>query len=133
MTTGRVTESSIHTRVLANLQRSIAKGQKLQDQLSSGRQINRPSDSPTGTVASLQLRGEVRASQQYSRNADDGLGWLGTLDNTLSNVSSRVISARDLVVRGLNQGASDPTSNQALASEIDQIRDTLIGYANAKY
>ena len=133
ITGGRVTEGSIHTRVLANLQRNIAKGEKIQEQLSSGKQINRPSDSPTGTVSSLQLRGEARASQQYARNADDGLGWLGTLDNTLSNVSARVISARDLVVRGLNQGAIDPASNEAIASEIDQLRETMIGYANTKY
>jgi flagellar hook-associated protein 3 FlgL len=130
---GRVTEGSIHTRVLANLQRNIAKGEKIQEQLSSGKQINRPSDSPTGTVSSLQLRGEARASQQHTRNADDGLGWLGTLDDTLSNVSSRIISARDLVVRGLNQGTSDPASREAIATEIDQLRETMVGYANTKF
>jgi flagellar hook-associated protein 3 FlgL len=133
MTTGRVTESSIHTRVLANLQRSIAKGQKLQDQLSSGRQINRPSDSPTGTVASLQLRGESRAAQQYSRNADDGLGWLGTLDNTLTTTSTLINRARDLTVQGLSSGSNDAQSQEALAVEIDNIKSSLIGYANTKY
>jgi flagellar hook-associated protein 3 FlgL len=133
MTTGRVTESSIHTRVLANLQRSIAKGQKLQDQLSSGRQINRPSDSPTGTVASLQLRGESRAAQQYSRNADDGLGWLGTLDNTLTTTSTLINRARDLTVQGLSSGSNDVQSQEALAVEIDNIKSSLIGYANTKY
>ena len=130
---GRVTERSIHTRVLANLQRNIAKGEQIQAQLSSGKMINRPSDSPAGTVSSLQLRGEVRASNQYARNADDGLGWLGTLDNTLSNVSTQTIAARDLVVRGLNQGALDPSASKAIAAEIDQIRETLIGYGNTKY
>jgi flagellar hook-associated protein 3 FlgL len=130
---GRVTEGSIHTRVLANLQRNIAKGEKIQEQLSSGKTINRPSDSPTGTVSSLQLRGEVRASQQYQRNADDGLGWLGTLDDTMSSVSARTIAARDLVVRGLNQGASSTSANEAMATEIEQIRAQLISYGNTKY
>ena len=130
---GRVTESSIHTRVLANLQRNIAKGEKIQEQLSSGKQINRPSDSPTGTVSSLQLRGETRANQQYSRNADDGLGWLGTLDETMQSVSTLTNRARDLTVKGLNQGGNDAQSNEALAAEIDQIRESLIGYGNTKY
>src|SRR5919107_1980038 len=133
MTTGRVTEGSIHTRVLANLQRSIANGQKIQDQLSSGKQINRPSDSPTGTVASLQLRGESRAAQQYSRNADDGLGWLGTLDNTLTTTSTLINRARDLTVQGLSSGSNDAQSQEALAVEIDNIKSSLIGYANTKY
>ena len=133
MATGRVTESSIHTRVLANLQRNIAKGEKIQEQLSSGKQINRPSDSPTGTVASMQLRGESRAVQQYSRNADDGLGWLSTLDSTLSNTSTLVNRARDLTVQGLSSGTNTAQSNEALATEIDQIKSSLIGYANTKY
>jgi flagellar hook-associated protein 3 FlgL len=133
MTTGRVTEASIHTRVLANLQRSIAKGQKIQDQLSSGKQINRPSDSPTGTVSSLQLRGEARAAQQYARNADDGLGWLGTLDDTLTSASTLISRARDLTVQGLSSGSNDAQSQEALAVEIDNIKASLIGYANTRY
>jgi flagellar hook-associated protein 3 FlgL len=133
MTTGRVTEGSIHTRVLANLQRSIAKGQKIQDQLSSGKQITRPSDSPTGTVASLQLRGEARTAQQYARNADDGLGWLGTLDNTLASASTLINRARDLTVQGLSSGTNDVQSREALAVEIDNIKASLISYANTTY
>jgi flagellar hook-associated protein 3 FlgL len=133
MAAGRVTESSIHTRVLNNLQRNIAKGEKIQEQLSSGKQINRPSDSPTGTVTSMQLRGETRANRQYSRNADDGLGWLSTLDSTLTNTSTLVNRARDLTVQGLNSGSGSAQSNQALATEIDQIKSSLMGYANTKY
>jgi flagellar hook-associated protein 3 FlgL len=133
MAAGRVTESSIHTRVLNNLQRNIAKGEKIQEQLASGKQINRPSDSPTGTVTSMQLRGETRANRQYSRNADDGLGWLSTLDSTLTNTSTLVNRARDLTVQGLNSGSSSAQSNEALATEIDQIKSSLIGYANTKY
>ena len=133
MAYGRVTESSIHTRVLQNLQRSISKGEKIQDQLSSGKVINRPSDSPAGTVTSLQLRGETRANEQYSRNADDGLGWLNTLQSTLDSSSTLVNRARDLTVQGLNSGANDAPANEALASEIDQIKSSLIGVANTKY
>ena len=43
----RVTDGSITTRVLANLQRNVARSAKIQEHLSSGKQINRPSDSPT--------------------------------------------------------------------------------------
>ena len=133
MAAGKVTESSIHTRVLNNLQRNIAKGQKIQEQLSSGKQINRPSDSPTGTVSSMELRGESRAVQQYSRNADDGLGWLSTLDKTLTGASTLVNRARDLTVQGLSSGSNSGQPAEALAAEIDQITSSLIGYANTKY
>jgi flagellar hook-associated protein 3 FlgL len=133
MAYGRVTESSIHTRVLQNLQRNIAKGEKIQEQLSSGKVINRPSDSPTGTVTSMQLRGETRANQQYARNADDGMGWLNTLQSALDSSSTVVNQVRDLTVQALNAGSNDPQSNEAMATTIDQFRSTLIGIANTKY
>jgi len=131
--TGRVTEKSIHTRVLANLQRNLSKGERIQDQLSSGKQINRPSDSPTGTVASMQLRAENRLNSQYIRNADDGLGWLSTVEGTLTNSSSLINRARDLTLQGLNAGTNGAAASEALASEINQIRESLISYANTKY
>jgi flagellar hook-associated protein 3 FlgL len=133
MSAGRVTESSIHTAVLSNLQRSIQKGQKIQEQLSSGKVINRPSDSPTGTVTSMQLRGDKRLEQQYGRNADDGMGWLDTIQGTLSSTSTLVNRARDLTVQGLNSGSNDAGSNAALADEIDQIKKSMIGYSNTQY
>lgn len=133
MASGRVTESTIHNAVLNNLQRSIQKGQKIQEQLSSGKQINRPSDSPTGTVTAMQLRGDVRIAQQYSRNAGDAMGWLNTIDSTLTSASTLVNRARDLTLQGLSSGSNDAQSNSALAAEIDQIKTSLIGYANTQY
>jgi len=130
---GRVTDFGMQTRVLADLQRTMSRGQKLQKQISSGKQMSRPSDSPTGTVTSLQLRGEVRATQQYSRNSDDGLGWLGTIQDKLGDASTSVIRVRDLTVQALNGGNSTDESREALAVEIDNIKATLIGEANTKY
>jgi flagellar hook-associated protein 3 FlgL len=128
----RVTDTSMATKALSDLQRSQARSQKLQSQISGGKLLTRPSDSPTGTVTSLQLRGEVRATQQYGRNAEDGLGWLGTIQDTLGDVSSSVIRVRDLTVQALSSSNNDQ-SRQAMAVEIDNIRQQLLGQANGKY
>lgn len=128
----RVTESSVHTRVMGDLQRNLARGQKLTAQISSGKQLSRPSDSPTGTVTSMQLRGEVRATQQFSRNANDGLGWLGTIQDKLGDASTQVIRVRDLTLQAMNQSNTDQ-SREAIAVEIDNIKAALIGEANSKF
>ncbi|GAA0543622.1 flagellar hook-associated protein FlgL [Paractinoplanes ferrugineus] len=128
----RVTNTGMMTKAIGDLQRGLANSQKLQSQISGGKLLTRPSDSPTGTVTSLQLRGEVRATQQYSRNANDGLGWLGTIQDTLGDASGEIIRVRDLTVQALNT-ANDGGSRQALVDEIQNIRDQLMGQANAKY
>jgi flagellar hook-associated protein 3 FlgL len=128
----RVTNGSITARVLANLQRNVARSGKIQEQLSSGKQINRPSDSPTGTLTALQLRGESRVTGQYSRNADDGMSWLSVVDDTLSGSLSQVNRARDLAIQS-QSGTATPLSREAMAVEVDNIRASLIGAANTTY
>ncbi len=129
----RVTERSISTSTLNNLQRSMARSGQIQEQLSSGRLISKPSDSPTGTISSMQLRSENRTVQQYSRNANDGMAWLGTIDSTITTAASQVSRVRDLVLQGLNTGTTTDGSREALAAEVDNIRESLIGLSNTRY
>ncbi|GAB7041817.1 MULTISPECIES: flagellar hook-associated protein FlgL [Catenuloplanes] len=130
----RVTDGAITNRVLANLQGNLTRVGNLQEQLSSGKQISRPSDSPTGTVSAMQLRGESRAVQQYTRNASDGLGWLGVIDTALTSSLSQTGKVRELVLQGMSAGtASTPDAREALAAEVENLRKSLIGVANTKY
>ena len=134
MTAFRVTEKSIATNILVGLQGNLGKLGDIQQKLSSGKQISRPSDSPTGTVAAMQYRGDLAAAKQYSRNADDGLGWLGLTDGTLGNIMDQVQRARSLVLEGMSNGSGgSPDARAAIASEIDQIHDATIGLANTRY
>ena len=133
MTIGRVTQRSIAATSLAGLQGNLNRLGDLQQRLSSGKLIARPSDSPTGTVAAMQMRAEIRDNSQWSRNASDGLGWLGTIDRTLTSALDSTRRARDLTLTGLNSGATSPAAQEALAVEIDQLRLGLIGLANTRY
>jgi flagellar hook-associated protein 3 FlgL len=130
----RVTGNSIASRVLVNLQQNLSRVGTLQEQLSSGKMINRPSDSPTGTVSAMQLRSEMRSLDQYGRNSDDGLSWLGSIDSTLGNAMTDINRARELTIRGMSAGISgSATAREALAVEIDNIRGALIATSNASY
>jgi flagellar hook-associated protein 3 FlgL len=130
--TTRTTQRSLTSRVQGNLQRNMAAMGRIQDRLSSGKEISRPSDSPTGTVSALRLRSEIRRNEQYTRNADDGLGWLGTADNTLTETLATVRRARDLALQG-NNGATSATDRAALAAEVEQLREHALSLANTTY
>src|SRR5690349_9626154 len=130
----RVTESLVRTRTMASLQRNLNRTQTAQDQISSGKLLHRPSDSPTGTVTALQLRGEVRANKKYSANADDAMGRLGTVQDTLQSVYDQVQRVRTLTLEGVSAGGgSTPQANKARADEIDQIKGLVVQFANTKY
>lgn len=129
----RITQRSVATSSLEGLQGNLTRLSKLQQQLSSGRIINRPSDDPTGTVAAMQYRSDIRAAEQHGRNAEDGLGWVTTIDSTMMGMLDSVRRSRDLTVQGLNTGAGSPQSRVALAVEIEGIRDGLVQQANTTH
>jgi flagellar hook-associated protein 3 FlgL len=129
----RVTQRSIMTNSLAGLQANLDRVGRLQQQLSSGRLISVPSDNPTGTVSALQIRAEIRTNEQYVRNAEDGVGWLGTIDSALTSSLDDLQRVRALTLQGLSTGGNDPQSREAMATELEQIRAGLIQTANSKY
>lgn len=129
----RVTEGSTSRGALLGLQASAGRLSALQQQLSSGRQITKPSDDPTGTVGALQLRSQLKQLTQYQASATDALGWLTTVDSAYSSISSQLQQVRTLVLQGMNTGTNSATSNQALAQQVDQARSSLLALANASY
>jgi flagellar hook-associated protein 3 FlgL len=133
MTIGRVTQRMLTDGSLANLQRNLGQLASLQEQLSTGRVINRPSDNPTGTTAAMRIRTSVSDQGQYARNAQDGLGWLTQVDSTLDGATSAVRQARDLALQGANTGAMGQQARDALAIAVDGVREQLLGQANASY
>jgi flagellar hook-associated protein 3 FlgL len=133
MSTPRITQRLMVERSLASLQSGLGRVSRVQEQLSSGRVINRPSDSPTGTNAAMRLRAQLAADGQYARNAQDGLGWLGQTDSVLGSMIDNVGRARDLLVQGASTGSNGPDARGALATELGQIRESLIGQANTSY
>ena len=129
----RVTNSSITSMSLANLQSSLQRGATLQAQLSSGKRINKASDDPSGTIAALSLQGDIDRNNQYTRNAGDGIGWLSTVDTTLTSVNDLLSRARDLVVQASSTGSGDANSQAAIATELTQIRASVLQMANSSY
>lgn len=127
----RVTNRMITDNVFRNSSAHLERLAKLQNQLASGKRIDKPSDDPTGINQIMLLDSVMKDQQQYSRNIDQVVTWLDTTDSALSDAANIVQRARDLAV----QGASDTSSResrQALAREILQIRDQLRGVANTQ-
>jgi flagellar hook-associated protein 3 FlgL len=130
----RVTERSIATSVLAGLQNNIAKLGDTQNRLSSGKQLQRASDAPGDAVMDMQYRSDLTNLQQYSRNADDGNGWLGTADNALTSSVEQLSRAKEIVLSGMSSGSfGTADSRSALANEVDNIRESVLGLANSTY
>lgn len=128
----RVTTLMSSRAMLSDLNEGFARLNRLQGQLSSGKQISRPSDDPYGTSRALALRGELGGLDQYQRNVYDGTGWLNTCDTALGQMSDVLARVRELLVNGGND-TTGPASRAALADEIDQLTESVKQEADVQY
>ncbi|MBK7722258.1 MAG: flagellar hook-associated protein FlgL [Austwickia sp.] len=128
----RITQNSMNRTQLAGLNGSLSRLQNTQEQLTSGKKLNRPSDDPVGTVSAMRLRGEQRQLEQFGENISDGLSRLRTADDTLTQLSPQLNRIRQLVIAGAND-TNGPTERSAYAKEITQIKQGMLQLANSQY
>ena len=126
----RITQRAVALTSLQGLNRNLDAVGRLQEQLTSGRLINAPSDSPTGTNRAMQTRSEQAAVAQQGRNINDAESWLAQGDSTLREMLNTSRKVRDLTVQGLNGGALSGSSREALATEVASLREGLLSLAN---
>ena len=127
----RVTQSIISNNMLRNLSSSYSKLDKLNDQLASGKKINRPSDDPVVAMKGIYYRSDVNQVEQYQRNLSEAYNWIESSDDALDKVTSALQRMRELTV----QGASDTNSKEsreALASEVKQLITHIASLGNTQ-
>jgi flagellar hook-associated protein 3 FlgL len=129
----RITQNMMTRDSLASLQANLSRTARLQEQMSTGRVINRPSDSPTGAAAAMRLRDDLAATGQYQRNTQDGVSWLGIIDNALTSVTDQTREARDTALQGASAGTGGQGVRDGLAGTIDELRKSLLADANTTY
>ena len=128
----RVTQNMVTGRSLTSLQAGLDRLAQTQEKLSTGKNLNRPSDSPTDATTSMKIRVQLAETQQHVRNAQNGLGWLDVTDSTLSGMADNLRRVSELALQGANASITGSTST-ALATEVAQIREGLLAQANTTY
>ena len=126
----RVTQRTIALTSLQGLYRNQEAVNRLQQQLTSGRTISRPSDDPTGTNKSMITRADTANAAQYTRNITDGTAQLATTDSTLQSMLEQSRKVRSLIVQAASTGSMNQPAADAVRTEIEGLRESLLGLAN---
>ncbi|MFB7156998.1 flagellar hook-associated protein FlgL [Lysinibacillus sp. NPDC056232] len=127
----RVTQSMLSNNMLLNLNNSYGKMSKLQDQITSGMKITRPSDDPVIAVKGMGYRRDLGQVEQYTRNMNEVNNWLDTTDESLNQVGEQMKRVRELVIQAAND-TNTPEDRAKIKTEIDQIRQQIQDVGNTK-
>ncbi|MFJ7185436.1 flagellar hook-associated protein FlgL [Lysinibacillus xylanilyticus] len=127
----RVTQSMLSNNMLLNLNNSFGKMSKLQDQITSGSKITRPSDDPVIAVKGMGYRRDLGQVEQYTRNMNEVNNWIDTTDESLNQVGEQMKRVRELVIQAAND-TNTPDDRAKIKAEIDQIRQQIQDTGNTK-
>ena len=98
---------------------------KSMERLSSGLKINRGADGPASLVISERLRSQTAGLKQAIDNSEAGISLVQTAEAALNEVSSALITARQLAVHAANEAVNDDVMLRADQQEIDNILATV--------
>lgn len=117
--------------LLRNLEAAQGRMDHLQNQLSTGHRINRPSDDPAGIQNAMRLKSNISSVDQWKKNADEALSYMNTTDSTLGGITSMLQRVKELAVQGAN-GTLAAVDKEAIVEEVDQISKHLKMMANTQ-
>lgn len=104
---------------------------KLQNQITSGSKITRPSDDPVIAVKGMGYRRDLGQVEQYTRNMNEVNNWIDTTDESLNQVGEQMKRVRELVIQAAND-TNTPDERAKIKAEIDQIRQQIQDTGNTK-
>ena len=117
MSIGRITNLMATQQVLADINASQNRLDITQEQLSSGKKINQPSDDPYGASQAVSLNGQLSRLGDYSTNITDGTAWTPASDTALQSIQNEVQRVQELVVE------AGQRHQLAVQPQRDQLRD----------
>ena len=128
----RIATSTVYESQTNSIDNLVAQQQQLGQTLSSGKQLNAPSDNPTQIAQDLELRSSIAAEKQGSSNITNASSQLSSVDGALSTLTDIMQKARGIAVEA-GGGFSNSTQQQSLASQVDSLLQEAVSVANTKY
>ncbi|MBX2839219.1 MAG: flagellar hook-associated protein FlgL [Gammaproteobacteria bacterium] len=104
---------------------------KSQEEVASGKRVNRPSDDPAVAGQLLGMQEARNTLDQYNRNAITAESRLGMEETAIAAAADTLMRLRDLALTA-NSGAVDNATRSAIGAELLQRTDELYDIANSR-
>ncbi len=127
----RVTENMKFNTITNSLFKVQGQSANLMEKISTQKNINRPSDDPTGAGNILNYTSAMASIEQYQTNITNTQTWLSLTDTNFTSIGKMITQAQDIAASQSSAVASDETmdSNAAILSAMI---DDALSLMNAK-
>ena len=127
----RVTQSGFYNTAVAKMNEQQNKVFKTQEQLSSGKQITKPSDDPAAATAANNLRSQMAENDRFRSNLDRVMSTMKMQETAVSSAVEQMTRIKTLSVQGANDAFSD-SDRKSIAIEMKEIISGLVDLGNSR-
>jgi flagellar hook-associated protein 3 FlgL len=127
----RIATALYHQQSIDSISQRSEAMARLQEQISSGKRINRGSDDPVGAAEAERIRASSAQMGIEQRMMSFASGMLSQADGALGSASDALQSARELLIAAGNS-TLQPADRASLATQLQGLRDELLTIANQR-
>jgi len=117
----RITQTMMTQQFLSNITNDNQRMSQLEQELSTGKQLNSPSDNPLAVSQDMGIRAILSQTQGYQSTISAGLTWMNNTSGALQSMISGLQTIRTQVVEGLNGTSNTSAIQNALANSVQQL------------
>ena len=128
----RVTANTTSDNSLYYIQQGRAKLDRLQELISSGQNVNRPSDDPISTNLILGVADKIKTGDQFKSNIDKTQILMQVTSTALQGMADTLKLAKDLASSLVN-GSSDPTTLSNGVNQLQALKQQMIDMGNTQF
>ena len=125
----RISTAQLFTQGLRAFGDQQTKLAQLQEQISTGNRLTKPSDDPAASARVLELQQTVELNEQYQVNINLAENRLRLEETALTGVENALLRMRELTLQA-NNASMNNDSRRAIAFEIDQLHEQILSLAN---
>jgi len=117
----RITQSMMTQDFLYNITNDNSRMANLENQLSTGKTLNEPSDNPLAVSQDMSINATLSETTGYQNAISQGLTWMNNTSSALSNLNSALQQIQELTLNGVNGTNQDPAALNALSATAQQM------------
>jgi flagellar hook-associated protein 3 FlgL len=127
----RITANITSDNALYNIQQGRAKLDKINELISSGNNVNRPSDDPINARLLLDIGDKVKATDQYTSNITKSSIWQQFTNTALTGMSDVMQQVRTLT-SSIPDGVTDPAFRNGVVLQLQALKQQMIDMGNTQ-
>lgn len=128
----RIADNMLTSGYLKNLSRNQQNVQKFHQQLSSMKEVSKPSDNPLLVSQIMNLKENIIQNDQYQTTLNDAKDWTDMQDSALSGATDSLMRISTLVQSAAN-GTMNEQNRLAIKAEVDAEIQTFVDSLNTNF